>query len=193
VFDPCPLGASKRIRRAVYEGFLDSFANTPIPVRKSDVFSTSEANQSAVELHVRRVSADGAGDNKSLGNGSAPGIPTGTAGIVRSQVSFRTFDANGLLLPQVSVHRIEPPRRQQERSRFRAGFQLQEEEHPAAACRRATLKAAEDRRKRSEVDRSNRAQTLVAQAEASVRDAGPWKLGPYGAERQSAGGGACPA
>ncbi|TWB93333.1 MULTISPECIES: molecular chaperone DnaK [unclassified Synechococcus] len=151
--------------------------NTPIPVRKSDVFSTSEANQSAVELHVLQGERQMAPDNKSLGRFRLSGIPPAPRGVPQVQVSF-DIDANGLL--QVSA--TDRTTGRQQSVSIQGGSNLSEEEI-SRLLEEATLKAAEDRRKRSEVDRINRAQTLVAQAERRLRDAA-LELGPYGAERQ---------
>lgn len=74
--------------------------NTSIPVRKSDLFSTSEANQSSVEIHVLQGERQMAVDNKSLGRFRLSGIPPAPRGVPQVQVSF-DIDANGLL--QVSA------------------------------------------------------------------------------------------
>ena len=74
--------------------------NTPIPVRQSDVFSTSEANQSSVEIHVWQGERQMAADNKSLGRFRLSGIPPAPRGVPQVQVAF-DIDANGLL--QVSA------------------------------------------------------------------------------------------
>jgi molecular chaperone DnaK len=93
------------------------------------------------------------------------------------QVSF-DIDANGLL--QVSA--TDRTTGRQQSVTIQGGSNLSEEEI-TQLLQEAEQKATEDRRKRAEVDRSNRAQTLVAQAERRLRDAS-LELGPYGAERQ---------
>ena len=151
--------------------------NTAIPVRRSDVFSTSEANQSAVEVHVVQWERQMAGDNKSLGRFRLSGIPPAPRGVPQVQVSF-DIDANGLL--QVSA--TDRTTGRQQSVSIQGGSNLSEDEINAL-LEEAERKAVEDRRKRAEVDRRNRAQTLVAQAERRLRDAA-LELGPYGAERQ---------
>jgi molecular chaperone DnaK len=96
------------------------------------------------------------------------------------QVSF-DIDANGLL--QVSA--TDRTTGRQQSVTIQGGSNLSEEEIEKLLAE-AEQKAAEDRRKRSEIDRRNRAQTLVAQAERRLRDAA-LELGPYGAERQQRG------
>ncbi|WP_411876784.1 molecular chaperone DnaK [Vulcanococcus limneticus] len=151
--------------------------NTPIPVRKSDVFSTSEANQSSVEIHVLQGERQMAEGNKSLGRFRLSGIPPAPRGVPQVQVSF-DIDANGLL--QVSA--TDRTTGRQQSVSIQGGSNLSEDEIKAL-IEEAERKATEDRRKRAEIDRRNRAQTLVAQAERRLRDAA-LELGPYGAERQ---------
>ncbi|NDC34759.1 MAG: molecular chaperone DnaK [Synechococcaceae bacterium WB9_2_112] len=151
--------------------------NTPIPVRKSDLFSTSEANQNAVEVHVLQGERQMASDNKSLGRFRLSGIPPAPRGVPQIQVSF-DIDANGLL--QVSASDRTTGRQQS--VSIQGGTNLSEEEIQRLIAE-AEQKAAEDRRRRADIDRRNSAQTLVAQAERRLRDAA-LELGPYGAERQ---------
>ncbi len=151
--------------------------NTPIPVRKSDLFSTSEANQSSVEIHVLQGERQMAADNKSLGRFRLSGIPPAPRGVPQVQVSF-DIDANGLL--QVSA--TDRTTGRQQSVSIQGGSNLSEEEINRL-LEEAERKSVEDRRKRAVIDRRNRAQTLVAQAERRLRDAA-LELGPAGAERQ---------
>jgi molecular chaperone DnaK len=146
-------------------------------VRKSDLFSTSESNQNSVEIHVLQGERQMAADNKSLGRFRLSGIPPAPRGVPQVQVSF-DIDANGLL--QVSA--TDRTTGRQQTVSIQGGSNLGEEEI-AKLLAEAELKAAEDRRLRIAIDRRNRAQTLVAQAERRLRDAA-LELGPYGAERQ---------
>ena len=151
--------------------------NTPIPVRRSDVFSTSEANQSSVEVHVLQGERPMGGDNKSLGRFRLSGIPPAPRGVPQVQVSF-DVDANGIL--EVSATDRTTGRRQSVTVQGSANLTQQEIDQLIAE---AASQSMEDRRKRSAVDRRNRAETLIAQAERRLRDAA-LELGPYGAERQ---------
>ncbi|MBL6801743.1 MAG: molecular chaperone DnaK [Cyanobacteria bacterium] len=151
--------------------------NTPIPVRQSDVFSTSEANQSSVEIHVWQGERQMAADNKSLGRFRLSGIPPAPRGVPQVQVAF-DIDSNGLL--QVSATDRTTGRKQS--VSIQGGSNLNEEEVTALLAE-AEARADEDRRKRNQIERRNRAQTLSAQAERRLRDAA-LELGPYGAERQ---------
>ena len=70
--------------------------NTTIPVRRSDIFSTSENNQTLVEIHVLQGEREMATGNKSLGRFKLTGIPPAPRGVPQVQVSF-DIDANGIL------------------------------------------------------------------------------------------------
>ena len=126
-----------------------------IPVRQSDVFSTSEANQSSVEIHVWQGERQMAADNKSLGRFrlSDPTSPSCVP-----QVAF-DIDANGLL--QVSATGSRHRRKQSVSMVVRT---LNEDELQELLAE-AEARADDDRRRRSQVERRNRGQTLVARAE----------------------------
>ena len=139
--------------------------NTPIPVRQSDVFSTSEANQSSVEIHIWQGERQMASDNKSLGRFRLSGIPPAPRGVPQVQVAF-DIDANGLL--QVSATDRTTGRKQS--VSIQGGSNLNEDEVTALLAE-AEARADEDRRKRNQIERRNRAQTLLSQAERRLRDA----------------------
>jgi len=151
--------------------------NTPIPVRRSDVFSTSEINQSSVDIHVLQGERQMGSDNKSLGRFRLAGIPPAPRGVPQVQVAF-DVDANGIL--QVSATDRTTGRRQSVTVQGSSNLSQQEID---LLLVEAASKAIDDRRRRLEVDRRNRAETLIAQAERRLRDAA-LELGPYGAERQ---------
>jgi molecular chaperone DnaK len=151
--------------------------NTPIPVRQSDVFSTSGANQSSVEIHVWQGERQMAQDNKSLGRFRLSGIPPAPRGVPQIQVAF-DIDANGIL--QVSATDRTTGRKQS--VTIQGGSNLNEDELQALLAE-AEARSDEDRRRRTAIERRNSALTLVSQAERRLRDAA-LELGPYGAERQ---------
>ncbi len=151
--------------------------NTPIPVRQSDVFSTSEANQSSVFIKICQGERPLAGENKSLGKFRLSGIPPAPRGIPQVQVAF-DIDANGLL--EVSATDRTTGRKQS--VSITGGSNLNENEINKIIDE-AKSKASEDKKKRSVIDRRNNALTLIAQAERRLRDAS-LEFGPYGAERQ---------
>ncbi len=151
--------------------------NTSIPVRQSDVFSTSASNQSSVEIHIWQGERQMASDNKSLGKFRLSGIPPAPRGVPQVQVAF-DIDANGLL--EVSATDRTTGRKQS--VSVTGGSNLNQNE-VNKLIEESKAKASEDRKKRASIDQKNNALTLVAQAERRLRDAS-LELGPYGAERQ---------
>ena len=151
--------------------------NTPIPVRESDVFSTSESNQSSVFIKICQGERPLASENKSLGKFRLSGIPPAPRGIPQVQVAF-DIDANGLL--EVSATDRTTGRKQS--VSISGGSNLNEQEIKKI-IQEAKSKASDDKKKRSVIDRKNNALTLVAQAERRLRDAS-LEFGPYQAERQ---------
>ena len=151
--------------------------NTSIPVRQSDVFSTSAANQSSVEINIWQGERQMASDNKSLGKFRLTGIPPAPRGVPQVQVAF-DIDANGLL--EVSATDRTTGRKQS--VSVTGGSNLNQNE-VNKLIEESKIKASEDRKKRAAIDQKNNALTLVAQAERRLRDAS-LELGPYGAERQ---------
>ncbi|MBT9314321.1 molecular chaperone DnaK [Leptothoe spongobia] len=137
--------------------------NTTIPVRRSDVFSTSENNQTVVEVHVLQGEREMGMDNKSLGRFKLMGIPPAPRGIPQVQVSF-DIDANGIL--QVSAMDKTTGREQsitvQEASNL-------SEDDIQQMLREAEEFADVDRGQRERIEKRNRAETLTFQAERAMR------------------------
>ena len=137
--------------------------NTTIPVRRSDIFSTSQNNQSQVEVHVLQGERQMAADNKSLGRFRLTGIPPAPRGIPQVQVSF-DVDANGIL--QVSALDKATGR---EQSITIQGASTLSEREVEEAIRQAEEFADVDRLRREKVDQRNRAEALAARAERELR------------------------
>ena len=137
--------------------------NTTIPVRRSDIFSTSQNNQSQVEVHVLQGERQMANDNKSLGRFRLTGIPPAPRGIPQVQVSF-DVDANGIL--QVSALDKATGR---EQSITIQGASTLSEREVEEAIRQAEEFADVDRLRREKVDQRNRAEALAARAERELR------------------------
>ena len=137
--------------------------NTTIPVRRSDVFSTSENNQTVVEVHVLQGEREMGVDNKSLGRFKLMGIPPAPRGIPQVQVSF-DIDANGIL--QVSAMDKTTGREQsitvQEASNL-------SEDDVQQMLREAEEFADVDRGQRERIEKRNRSETLTFQAERAMR------------------------
>lgn len=139
--------------------------NTTIPVRRSDIFSTSENNQSQVEIHVVQGERELAEHNKSLGRFKLTGIPPAPRGVPQIQVSF-DLDANGML-QVVALDRFSG----REQSVVIQGASTLTEEEIQQMLLDAESNAAADRQRRARVEKRNRAQDLIQRAERQLREA----------------------
>ncbi|PZO41975.1 MAG: molecular chaperone DnaK [Shackletoniella antarctica] len=138
--------------------------NTTIPVRRSDVFSTSENNQTSVEVHVLQGEREMGGNNKSLGRFKLMGIPPAPRGVPQVLVSF-DIDANGIL--QVSAMDKTTGR---EQSLTVQGASNLEEGEVQQMIREAEEFAETDRLQRERVEKRNRAEALTFQSERLLRE-----------------------
>ena len=140
--------------------------NTTIPVRKTEIFSTAEDNQSAVEIHVLQGERELARDNKSLGRFRLEGIPPAPRGVPQIEVTF-DIDANGIL--HVTARDKASGREQKITITSTSGLSQEEVDR---MVREAELHAQEDRQRREEIETRNRADSLAYQAERTLQDVG---------------------
>jgi molecular chaperone DnaK len=138
--------------------------NTTIPVRRSDIFSTAENNQSQVEVHILQGERQLAEHNKSLGRFQLRGIPPAPRGIPQVQVSF-DIDANGIL--QVSA--LDRYTGREQSITVQGATNLPESEIKRM-MREADDFADTDRRRRERIEKRNRSQDLVAQCDRRLRE-----------------------
>jgi molecular chaperone DnaK len=138
--------------------------NTTIPVRKSDIFSTSENNQTMVEVHVVQGEREMAADNKSLGRFKLTGIPPAPKGIPQVQVSL-DIDANGIL----QITAMDRTTGREQTVTIQGASTLGEME-VQRMIEEATQFAASDKQKREKIDKRNRAESLSYQAERQLRE-----------------------
>ena len=138
--------------------------NTTIPVRRSDTFSTSENNQTVVEVHILQGEREMVDDNKSLGRFKLMGIPPAPRGIPQVQVSF-DIDANGIL--QVSA--LDKTTGRQQSITVQEASNLSEAEIQDM-IRAAEENAATDRLQRDRIEKRNRAEALTFKAERVLRE-----------------------
>ncbi|MFM7365031.1 MAG: molecular chaperone DnaK [Cuspidothrix sp.] len=138
--------------------------NTTIPVRRSDIFSTSENNQNSVEINVVQGERDMATDNKSLGRFKLHGIPPAPRGIPQVQVSF-DIDANGIL--QVTALDRTTGR---EQSITIQGASTLSESEVNRMIQDAQKYANVDRERKERVEKRTRAEALILQAERQLRE-----------------------
>ncbi|MDY7006516.1 MAG: molecular chaperone DnaK [Cyanobacteriota bacterium] len=138
--------------------------NTTIPVRRSDIFSTSENNQTVVEIHVIQGEREIAAENKSLGKFKLTGIPPAPRGVPQVQVAF-DIDANGIL--QVTAMDKTTGRAQ---SITIQGASTLTQQEISQMIRDAEKFAETDRLRREQVEKRNRAEALAFQAERQLRE-----------------------
>jgi molecular chaperone DnaK len=139
--------------------------NTTIPVRRSDIFSTGEDNQTLVEIHVLQGEREMAAGNKSLGRFKLTGIPPAPRGIPQVQVSF-DIDANGIL----QVAAMDRTTGREQVITIQGASTLGEEE-VKRMMREAEEFAAVDRQKKEKVQKRNDAESLIFKAERQLREA----------------------
>jgi molecular chaperone DnaK len=140
--------------------------NTTIPTAKSEVFSTAQDGQTTVDVHVLQGERPMASENKSLGHFRLEGIAPAPRGVPQIEVTF-DIDANGIL--NVTARDKATGRQQKITITASSGLSKDEVER---LVREAERHAEEDRRKREEIETRNAADSLVYQAEKSLRDLG---------------------
>jgi molecular chaperone DnaK len=140
--------------------------NTTVPTRKSELFSTAEDNQPAVEIHVLQGEREMARDNKSLGRFRLEGIAPAPRGVPQIEVVF-DIDANGIL--HVTARDKATGREQKVTITASSGLSKEEVEQ---MVREAERHAQEDRQRREEIEERNRADSLAYQAERTLRELG---------------------
>ena len=138
--------------------------NTTIPVRKSDIFSTGDNNQTMVEIHVLQGEREMATDNKSLGRFKLTGIPPAPRGLPQIQVSF-DIDANGIL--QVTARDKTTGR---EQSITVQGASTLSEFEVNRMIQEAEQFADEDRERRERIEKRNKAKALTDQAQRRLKE-----------------------
>lgn len=140
--------------------------NTTIPVKKSEVFSTAEDNQTAVDIHVLQGERPMANDNMSLGRFRLEGIPPAPRGIPQVEVTF-DIDANGIL----NVTARDRATGKEQKVTITASTNLSKDEIDRMV-QQARQNEAEDRRRREMVETKNNADSLAYQTEKALNELG---------------------
>jgi molecular chaperone DnaK len=140
--------------------------NTTIPVRKSEIFSTAEDGQTAVDIHVLQGERPMAADNMTLGRFRLEGIPPAPRGLPQIEVTF-DIDANGIL--NVAAQDKATGREQRITITASTNLSKNDVENMVEESRKHE---AEDRRRRELADTRNQADGLAYQMEKTLREMG---------------------
>src|SRR5262249_11539727 len=140
--------------------------NTTIPTKKTQVFSTAEDNQTAVDVKVFQGEREMASDNRLLGQFQLSGIPPAPRGMPQVEVSF-DIDANGIL--NVSAKDLGTGKEQKIVIKSSSGLSEKEVEKMR---KDAESHAEEDRKRKDLVEAKNHAESLVYQTEKTLKEHG---------------------
>jgi molecular chaperone DnaK len=140
--------------------------NTTIPARRSEVFSTAEDNQTAVDIHVLQGERELARDNRTLGHFRLEGLASAPRGLPQIEVSF-DIDANGIL----TATAVDKATGKEQRITITGSTQLPKEEVERMVAD-SQSHADEDRRRREEIDARNHADAIAYQVERQIDELG---------------------
>ncbi len=169
LLDVTPLSLGIETLGRVMTKLID--ANTTIPTKKSEVFSTASDSQTSVEIHVLQGERPMAQDNRTLGRFHLDGIPSAPRGVPQIEVTF-DIDANGIL--HVSAKDKATGKEQSIRITSSSGLSKEEVDKMK---KDADAHAAEDRKRKEEVDLKNQADSMVFQTEKQLKEFGD-KISP---------------
>lgn len=140
--------------------------NTTIPTKKSETFSTADDNQTTVEIHVLQGERDMARDNRTIGKFQLTGIPPAPRGMPQIEVTF-DIDANGIL----HVSAKDKASGKEQKIRIEASSGLSDNDIQRMV-KDAESHAAEDKKRREEIDTRNRLDSMTYEVEKNVKEWG---------------------
>ena len=164
LLDVTPLSLSIETMGGVATRLIER--NTTIPTKKSQIFSTAEDNQSAVDINVVQGERQFAKDNKSLGRFRLDGIAPARRGVPQIEVTF-DIDANGI----VNVSAKDLGTGKEQHITITAGSNMSDEDIDKAVKEAAEFEAADKKRKEA-IDARNDADAMVFQTEKAMEEAG---------------------
>lgn len=164
LLDVTPLSLGIETMGGVFTKLIE--ANTTIPTKKSETFSTAADNQPTVQLHVLQGERPMARDNRTIGMFNLDGIPPAPRGVPQIEVTF-DIDANGIM--QVSAKDKGTGKEQKIRIESSSGLSKEEIEKMK---KEAEANAETDRKAKEEVEKVNMADSLIFQTEKQLKEYG---------------------
>jgi molecular chaperone DnaK len=162
LLDVTPLSLGIETMGGVFTKLIE--ANTTIPTKKSQTFSTAVENQPSVEIHVLQGERSMAKDNKTIGRFHLDGIPPSPRGVPQIEVTF-DIDANGI----INVSALDKGTNKQQTIRIESSSGLSKEEIERMK-QEAEMNADEDRKLREEAELINTVDSTIFQSEKSIKD-----------------------
>lgn len=162
LLDVTPLSLGIETLGGVFTKLIDR--NTTIPTKKSQTFSTAADGQSSVEIHVLQGEREMAAYNKTLGRFQLSGIPPAPRGVPQIEVTF-DIDANGIVHVSAKDHGTG----NEQKVTITASTNLSDSDIESAV-KEAERFAAEDKKRKEEVETRNNADSMVYQTEKNLKD-----------------------
>ncbi len=164
LLDVTPLSLGIETMGGITTKLID--ANTTIPTKKSETFSTASDNQPSVQINILQGERSMARDNKQIGVFNLDGIPPAPRGVPQIEVTF-DIDANGIL----NVSAKDKATGKEQRIRIEASSGLSDEEIKRMKDE-AAANAESDQKEKEKIDKLNHADSLIFQTEKQLKDLG---------------------